>query len=99
MSTCRLARFAAPAFALLAAPFVLAALAPQQKPKPDAPQIPFPEQSARGCTRLFFWNGDHSGGHGAMRRRLTHSSMSGSRGRTPAVAPLAALMVDGDMAT
>lgn len=62
MSTCNLGRLVAPALALLVAPFALAALAPQQKPKPDAPQIPYPEQSARGCTRLFFWNGDHSGG-------------------------------------
>ena len=64
MSHRLLARFGAPALALAAAPLVLAAFAPQQppKPQPDAPQIPYPEQSTRGCTRIFYWNGDHSGG-------------------------------------
>jgi hypothetical protein len=65
MSMRSLARRGAPAVAL-ALPVVLAALAPQQKPKPDAPQIPYPDQSARGSTRILWWNGDHSGGEVAV---------------------------------
>jgi hypothetical protein len=46
---------------VLAAPLVAIA---QQAPK-KAPQQPFQETSARGCSRIFYWGGDgngHSGG-------------------------------------
>lgn len=42
-------------------------LAPQQAaPKPDAPQIAFPESSTRGSSRILYWNGHHSGGEVAL---------------------------------
>jgi hypothetical protein len=68
MPTRSIARIVASLLALSIAPFVLAAFAPQQppKPKPDAQQVPFPEQSTRGCTRILYFNGDHAGGEVAV---------------------------------
>ena len=53
--------------ALASLPFVFASFTPpQQKARPDAPQIAYPESSARGSTRILYWNGDHSGGEVAI---------------------------------
>jgi hypothetical protein len=61
----RSAPFALFVLALVLAP-VLAISRPQQAAPPpparNAPQVPYPEVSQRGNTRLYFWGGDHSAG-------------------------------------